>query len=1379
MANSNVKIYDPIDIITNESNLYNCVPKSEDLFIYAEMNAVKRGSSVLVSNNGVLTQELNNSNSDLTVSLLGHDENGYYTTKYTDNIANNSKIQYEGFGMVDIKIKMNSSYVPMVTVEFIDIRGMCFFNNSDTSPYRILFDFPPAIFQLTVKGYYGKPLRYQLHLVRTNTKFESNTGNYHITAEFVANTFAPLTDILFKYIEIIPLIDDWNNGVSMGADFKSKPKHVYQLLYKLGNLYDNVTDVVKNSKESDDFNNSKDKYNNILNVFESISGFQSNLGDFANGDQSSASIFIKSQDENLSTMRFIKNISEYDTIVRNYGSDTPDSPNESLLLNIKINDVPNNKTSAITVLTKLGDSLVKEINNKNIYSATNKDYKIRNIKYPSESGSTYICLDITTMYIKLFRQMVSAKENVSKSNEKLNDTLNKIAITELGFKPTIGKIFEILCNDIDATFDKLRQVAEKAEVHHEKYKDKILKSGYMDNGDKIRAFPLFVEVQTDSNPCATSRQVKTYPKFTNLNNADEKFPELQFIDDFINAFIRNKKIENIEDLKNKTDENGNKKWIPISAADSTIIPGGGTESPYRDLVADDIFKMFLNRYYVYTQHVLPLNFYGKYEYDKLFAKSEALNISNSISDEKLLIPQLINMCKVGIENPYNVLSGYSNFSTVDPNVININSSSYYHPKSSPSYEGIYLIDAVDIMEKNTSDANDPTNEFIETNCRGFWNNIINFVTQNKIKDAKFSSENLVYFKDLEPEDAFDSNFYTFTSDITRNTVIADTDYVGSVYGILGGDITGQNDDEIQKAINVLSASSITNVIKLSLISSNFAALKTPYFSDYIKLFTIPSIVEMPSILPIFIGAALSCDINDLLEIKSIFIESGNIDWWNNIYNQAIYYNNNISINDKKVFVDFYEKFNENNPNLIEDFTKMLEGALSEDGEGIEDALVVDGTYENISIALNKRIFMAITSDIALTNNSGSTYQSIPTILTDTAKNKINTNLFKTFFLKLKSQLENRLSELNETTKNITQSINDNDIKTQLYYSFKNIVDKWIVDVPTESPLYMGSAKPLIDRFAFVDRAMNDIGGLDEDRDGCIINVDGLREVSKDFDVNVFSMFSRILSDNNFEFFPLQNFMSFQGDGWRDAFKIHTIVNQSVTTASNFICMYVGGNSTILNTGNKNYVDDGITDLENDKDLLDFNSTVCNDTPTNNNFAYSNIKAFKVKFGQQNQSIFKDIELDSTEFSETNESLAILSKLASDESSASPVPKGQNLFSTYENRSYTAKVNMIGDAMIQPTQYFQLENVPMYNGAYLITSVEHSIVPNTMTTSFTGTRIAKYPKPIVTEFAKSVLSEGSSIDDYSSSSSAGSSYGDLSAGNLPEQAKYNSMYTLKI
>ena len=70
-------------------------------------------------------------------------------------------------------------------------------------------------------------------------------------------------------------------------------------------------------------------------------------------------------------------------------------------------------------------------------------------------------------------------------------------------------------------------------------------------------------------------------------------------------------------------------------------------------------------------------------------------------------------------------------------------------------------------------------------------------------------------------------------------------------------------------------------------------------------------------------------------------------------------------------------------------------------------------------------------------------------------------------------------------------------------------------------------------------------------------------------------------------------------------------------------------------------------------------------------------------------------------------------------------RGQDLLRLFKTRSYTCKVDALGCMNIQPLMYFNLENVPFFNGAYLITSVNHSISPNHMTTNFQGVRQSKY------------------------------------------------------
>jgi hypothetical protein len=74
--------------------------------------------------------------------------------------------------------------------------------------------------------------------------------------------------------------------------------------------------------------------------------------------------------------------------------------------------------------------------------------------------------------------------------------------------------------------------------------------------------------------------------------------------------------------------------------------------------------------------------------------------------------------------------------------------------------------------------------------------------------------------------------------------------------------------------------------------------------------------------------------------------------------------------------------------------------------------------------------------------------------------------------------------------------------------------------------------------------------------------------------------------------------------------------------------------------------------------------------------------------------------------------------------------GQDLYKIYSNYSFTCQVDMMGCAQIQPLMYFQLNNIPMFRGAYQIIRVEHNITPGDMTTSFTGVRINKTKIPLV-------------------------------------------------
>ncbi len=128
-----------------------------------------------------------------------------------------------------------------------------------------------------------------------------------------------------------------------------------------------------------------------------------------------------------------------------------------------------------------------------------------------------------------------------------------------------------------------------------------------------------------------------------------------------------------------------------------------------------------------------------------------------------------------------------------------------------------------------------------------------------------------------------------------------------------------------------------------------------------------------------------------------------------------------------------------------------------------------------------------------------------------------------------------------------------------------------------------------------------------------------------------------------------------------------------------------------------------------------------------------VPAFGVTFAKQNQSYFKNIQLDMADHQQTEASLRTMFNIAA---KGSQTPRstqmfGQDLYRVYSSYSYMCSVDMMGNSQIMPLMYFQLNNIPMWNGLYMIIKVTHNINGNgDMTTNFMGVRISKYSTPYI-------------------------------------------------
>lgn len=362
-----------------------------------------------------------------------------------------------------------------------------------------------------------------------------------------------------------------------------------------------------------------------------------------------------------------------------------------------------------------------------------------------------------------------------------------------------------------------------------------------------------------------------------------------------------------------------------------------------------------------------------------------------------------------------------------------------------------------------------------------------------------------------------------------------------------------------------------------------------------------------------------------------------------------------------------------------------------------------------------------------------------------------TSLFN-HLIKLNKDFQNETitTEEDEITQEIFGTTDDNTIRLIIYRTLSSINDKWINGSRDGSVFNQCGANfnnkktltyakkfrqsntdqaTLIDTFRFVDRAFADIG------DEFYIKVNSVMElIRSNYNQSFFDVVNKILSDNNFNFFTLPTFINFNNiDELQKVFTPYSY-NDPITfsgTGPSFVCCYVGQTSINLDLGvNSVYPDDGLSIYKHNGQLVipdeasEFNQTIPEDSLD------SLVPIFAVNYGQQNQNYFKNVRLDQREFTETMESLQTIEDISQGGDKSKATYNGNNLFNIYKTRSYSAEVEMLGAPMIQPMMYFQLNNIPMFRGAYLIYKVNHSIKPHSMVTTFKGNRVKKTKTPLV-------------------------------------------------
>jgi hypothetical protein len=351
---------------------------------------------------------------------------------------------------------------------------------------------------------------------------------------------------------------------------------------------------------------------------------------------------------------------------------------------------------------------------------------------------------------------------------------------------------------------------------------------------------------------------------------------------------------------------------------------------------------------------------------------------------------------------------------------------------------------------------------------------------------------------------------------------------------------------------------------------------------------------------------------------------------------------------------------------------------------------------------------------------------------------INNNEYLNYVLsQLIPTLQKELPNVTQTTeKPILSAVDGLQPKIELYEAFKSFNDKWIAGSEFKD-------RTLYQDVMFLDRANRDIG------DKVLVDVYKLKDFfsgTTSLNTRIIDFVSRIIADNQFQMMPLPAYMNFWGVG-----EVTQGAPPRTETSNNlanslfgtfldvdyresqpkFVCYYAGKPSEHLDMReNADYrwrTDAFDLSRSSDMPLL---SEVKN---TKTDWAQSNkVVGFNVDFGIRNQSVFYSIQLDQNNAAATTEANRVITDMSNSAGGRRTNTQNVSLYNLYKNRSYECRVESMGNAMIQPTMYFNLRNVPMFRGPYMIQSVEHTISAGEFKTFFSGVRMPIYSLPLITK-----------------------------------------------
>lgn len=572
---NNLMYIDPNSVVVN-GNIEPRGIRQEELVMFVNLEADIVPRSILIADDNKNTLK---SIAKGTLNFLSNaTENKEYTTNWTDAYfektqekdSNGKPIEKtfyqsdesgQSFGIDNISILVKgANFIPQVNINFIDVRGKTLFESPENSPYQAFFHLPWPIFYLTVKGFYGKAIRYRLHLVKFNSKFNEQNGNFEIATSFVGSTFAFMNDIPLNGVLNAPYM--FLKTSAKGGKFNEATGKTTKLAQRsskgfamLNSVYSEMKRKklipqdfpVKTVKEIGEIAKSLDKileqkiFNEVVDmkVLAGLQDYDKVLSNFEVGIKRWGERFLdkktykdeplgkNSNGEDIFERRYKlidKNKSDSGDIVGKDNIDTLEGIITTYTNELKKSSLYNND------LQKEGKSAIKI----NISFLSKSLTSVNNYYKPDATGEYLISYDKLVRDLGEIRgTFFEQKLKIEKEVEKKMNEVVKDPTLGIGFEPTVRNLFAVVLANAEVYVRLMKEVHNDAFSAANDRKKKLSNFDKESKGETIYPWPEIKRtVSTDK------KQVIAYPGEPELREKlksgdPQLWPEVAFTEEFI------------------------------------------------------------------------------------------------------------------------------------------------------------------------------------------------------------------------------------------------------------------------------------------------------------------------------------------------------------------------------------------------------------------------------------------------------------------------------------------------------------------------------------------------------------------------------------------------------------------------------------------------------------------------------------------------------------------------------------------------------------------------------------------------------------------------------------------------------------------------------